>query len=168
MLVFLVACSAVCTRPPTAETRQTGWVDIQPTRVLKHVQPLSKYLHEKAITTTLGRWPQFVSLMAYNDTCRVLTIRKIHQTSKKICMGENEHRQIREIFFVLEKLRLEPSTEIYYGFMNNIMIDDDGYITMYDFGNYRVHRPPWVIRSIRDKLIKVLDRKYGRCADGLR
>lgn len=145
-----------CKRPESAETRQSGWVDVRKSYVLKHVGFVEQYHKEKRLTHELGQYPHFVSLLGYDDRCQVLNISKAKFTRDPVCMSPNIERQVRYIFAVLEMLRIEPSVEFYYGWENNIFIDSKMSITMFDFGNYYYNGQPYVIRMIRDKLLHAL------------
>ena len=158
-----VAMGDYCTQqPPSALVRQSGWVDVRSAYVLKHVRPRQVYNREKSITLLLGKYPQFASLLNYNDNCQILNITRLHQTHNKVCMDEDKERQVNYIFSVLEMLGIGPSTELYYGFNNNILVDDKGLVTVYDFGNYMYNAQPGYIRQVRDKLLGELYKIY-RC-----
>ena len=77
-------------------------------------------------------------------------------------MDKHKEQQVRYIFSVLEMLHIQPSTEMYYGFNNNILVNDNHIVTVYDFGNYQIHAQPGYIRLIRDKLLRKLYQLY-RC-----
>ena len=162
MLLLGILCTAsvgaACTgQPASALVRHNGWVDVRDTHVLKHVRQHDAYAREKSITATLGVHPGFATLLGFDDQCQILNISRLHQTADyTTCMNYHKEQQVRRMFAALEKLRIEPSTEFYLGWPHNIFVDDNGMVTLYDFGNYSYNAQPRHIRAIRDTLIDSL------------
>ena len=139
-------------RPPTAQKRHSGvWVQIDEYTVTKALTMLSndrEYLHEKMISQMLSPYPNFVTLLSWDDKCRTLVFERLFPAKgwpKRMQPRLDDfsivEKQIEEIWKVFEELSILPSQEFLMG-LNNIMIGTTGNVTMFDFHTYHLKSSP--------------------------
>ena len=139
-------------RPPTAQRRHNNvWVQIDEYTVTKALTELSndrEYLHEKMISQMLSPYPNFVTLLSWDDKCRTLVFERLFPAKgwpKRMQPRLDDfsivEKQIEEIWKVYEELRVLPSEEFLNG-LNNIMIGATGNVTMFDFHTYHLKSSP--------------------------
>ena len=119
------------------------WVLVQHHYVAKHIPQSDNYRHERDITRTLSKYPHFVELLGFDDACQTLYLENLGKEVGRLKQyGINPNltedfvrRQLEYIFAVLDLEELTPSTEIFNG-KNNLIVDEAGTITFFDFGMY--------------------------------
>ena len=132
---------------PGVQKRASGrWVHVQHHYVEKHIPQSENYRHERDITSTLSKYPHFVKLLGHDDACQTLYLEKLYLANDKEVGRLKQYgnpnltedfvrRQLEYIFAVLDLEELTPSTEIFNG-KNNLIVDEAGTITFFDFGVY--------------------------------
>ena len=129
---------------PGVHKRSGGrWVLVEHDYVAKHIPHLVEYQHERNITRTLSKYPHFVKLLGYDDACQILYLENLGKDVGRLKhYGINPNltedfvrRQLEYIFAVLDLEELTPSTELFNG-RNNLIVDEAGTITFFDFGAY--------------------------------
>jgi len=133
-------------KPPDAMNRHgTAWVHINNYTVTKFpgFGGGMDYFHEKNVSQLLSPYPNFVTLLSWNDACGLLVFERLFPSKgfpqRMIPKLENwtaVEDQIHDIWEVLERHHLNPSTEFLMG-LNNIFIGTEGNVTMFDFHRYR-------------------------------
>ena len=132
-------------KPPTAiQRRGKAWVQIDEYTVTKVANGQKEYLHEKTASQMLSPYPNFVTLLSWDDDCGLLVFERLFPAKgwktpllmePKLDNWSVVENQIDEIWKVYERLRMEPSVEFLMG-LNNIYIGTTGNVTMFDFHAY--------------------------------
>ena len=127
---------------PGVQKRASGrWVLVKHDYVAKHIPQSDNYRHERDITSTLSKYPHFVKLLGHDDACQILYLEKLDKEVGRLkqynpnLTEDFVRRQLEYIFAVLDLEELTPSTEIFNG-KNNLIVDEAGTITFFDFGAY--------------------------------
>jgi len=145
------------TKPPDAMNRHDkAWVHINNYTVTKFpgFRGGADYFHEKKVSQLLSPYPNFVTLLSWNDACGLLVFERLfpskgfpERMTPKLGNWTAVEAQIHDIWEVLERHRINPSTEFLMG-LNNIFIGTEGNVTMFDFHAYRykgdgIVKPPF-------------------------
>jgi len=136
--------------PPDALNRHgNAWVRINNYTVTKfpgfgHGKgPTLDYFHEKKVSQLLSPYPNFATLLSWNDTCGLLVFERLFPSkgwpwrmTPKLENWTVVEDQIHDLWEVLDRHHINPSLEFLMGF-NNIFIGTEGNVTMFDFHAYR-------------------------------
>jgi len=162
-------------KPPDAMIRHSNaWVHMNNYTVTKFpgFDKFFGYAHEKKVSQMLSQYPNFVTLLSWNDACGLLVFERLfpakefpHRMVPKLENWTAVEDQIHDIWEVFERYRIIPSTEFLMG-QNNIFIGAEGNVTMFDFHAYRYegdghHNPPDFNTTLplKYKLLEDLRRK---------
>jgi len=147
-------------KPPGVMNRHgKAWVHIDNYTVTKFpgfgdgIHPTTDYFHEKKVSQLLSPYPNFVTLLSWNDACGLLVFERLFPSqgfparmTPKLENWTAVEDQIHDLWEVLERHHINPSVEFLMGF-NNIFIGTEGNVTMFDFNAYRykgdgIAKPP--------------------------
>ena len=157
-------------KPPDAINRHgKAWVHINNYTVTKFpgfgFGGGMDYFHEKKVSQLLSPYPNFVTLLSWNDACGLLVFERLfpskgfpQRMTPKLENWTAVEDQIHDIWEVLERHHINPSLEFLMGF-NNIFIGIEGNVTMFDFHAYRykgdgIVKPPFSSFSMTFRMQK--------------